>query len=129
MLRHFDKLSASPAIAHPCATAQQPAEAKRRKNRKNKAFCRFKQMKVNRYIIYLLFISIGLMVPLSYANAVNSQKEGREKIERGKVDKPENQKMDVLSLIAHIAMTLGIASLFFIPEVSLILIPAAFIIG
>jgi len=86
-------------------------------------------MKGNRYIFYFLLITIGLMAPLSYSNAVNTQNEGREKMERSKVDKPENQKMDVLSLIAHISMTLGIASLFFVPELSLILIPAAFIIG
>ena len=80
-------------------------------------------------IFYLLLIIIGIMAPISYSNAVNTQKEGLEKIERRKADKPEKQKIDVLSLVAHIAMTLGIASLFVVPELSLVLIPAAFIMG
>lgn len=86
-------------------------------------------MKGNRYLFYFLIIMIGLMAPLSYLKAVNTQKGGHERTEKMRVDKPENQKLDVLSLIAHIAMTLGIASLFVVPELSLVFIPAAFIMG
>ena len=82
----------------------------------------------NRFLLILIFSTIGLISPLSVVNAVNTQKGRQEKVEIKK-DVKKGKKMDALSLVAHIAVSTGLASFFFLPMVGLILLPAGFIMG
>ena len=99
-------------------------------------------MKVTPQVILLV---LGGMIPLSPLGAaihsgtfVNLEdvKRGKTEIRKsGKEKDPETKKpkvvkkMDGLSLAAHIAMCTGVASLFLVPALGIILLPAAFIMG
>ena len=87
-------------------------------------------MQVNRLILFILLSFIGSLAPLSDVNAVNTHRDQRERVEKKKPDKEENpKKMDGLSLAAHIAITIGIASLFIVPPLSLLFFTLGFAMG
>ncbi len=68
------------------------------------------------------------MSSISPLMAVNSTREGREVL-TGTRERKEEKKMDVLSLVAYISTMAGVASFFFVPVASLILLPAGLIMG
>jgi hypothetical protein len=92
--------------------------------------------------LYLLITLACWLTFLSPAEAVHSVKNTQPSIsmsqqaeEKTPSDHPagpqkkKEKKMDTLSLVAHISIMAGIASFFFLPQLSLLLIPAAFIMG
>ncbi len=88
---------------------------------------------------------LGSMVPSSHLCAanLNGQPVNLEDVRRGKTEMSQSgkekeqdpkkekaqKKMDGLSLAAHISITAGIASLFILPPLGLLLIPAGIIMG
>jgi len=87
-------------------------------------------VQTNRLILCFLFIFIGFLTPLSYVNAVNTQQDEQEKVEKEKkAPEEDTRKMDGLSLAAHIGITAGLASLFILPPLSLLFFTLGFAFG
>ena len=71
---------------------------------------------------------IGLMVLIS-ANNLKAVNTLRHEIDSLSSEQTEEKKMDALSLIAFVGAAVGIASLFFISPLSILLLPGAFVTG
>lgn len=104
-------------------------------------------MKMNiRSLKLLVFLMMaGTVIPLSPLSAAHSEKPTEERYSLKKVRQEikayrqinqedyrpgkKEMEMDGLSLAAHISATAGLASFFLLPPLSLLLLPAGFIMG
>ena len=89
---------------------------------------------------FLIVITLlGILIPLSTLEAMPSGKHlNLEDVRRGKRELKQSEgadeqtekiKMDGLSLAAYITSVTGIASLFLVPALGLLFLPAGFIMG
>jgi len=95
-------------------------------------------MKIKRHFLSLLILA-GIVVPLSplgaghpggYVNLEDAHR-GKRELRQSAVtdDQTEEIKMDGLSLAAYVTSITGIASLFLLPTLGLLFLPAGFIMG
>lgn len=91
-----------------------------------KKLTNFDSVKNSTLLIILLLSLTSLIVPVSPAGAVNAENLSKKELKKAA---KEERKMDTLSLVGYLSAVGGIASLFIVPLASLVLLPAAFVMG